>query len=132
MQIHISPNDGVAIYLQIVNQIKYLVASGRLNAGEELPAIRVLAEYGSADQKARYLKRLLAGEGVISVGMTEPEAGSAVTDLKTTATPDGAGFRINIPNLGPLRLDYGIPLTADRNQNKSGRFNFDVGFTRDF
>lgn len=44
MQIHISPNDGVAIYQQIVNQIKYLVASGRLNAGEELPAIRVLAE----------------------------------------------------------------------------------------
>lgn len=44
----------------------------------------------------------------------------------------GFGFRINIPNLGPLRLDYGIPLTTDRNQNKSGRFNFDVGFTRDF
>lgn len=58
-------------------------------------AIRVLAEYGSADQKARYLKRLLAGEGVISVGMTEPDAGSAVTDLATTATPDGDGFRIN-------------------------------------
>ena len=58
-------------------------------------AIRVLAEYGSADQKARYLKRLLAGDGVISVGMTEPEAGSAVTDLTTTATPDGDGFRIN-------------------------------------
>lgn len=44
----------------------------------------------------------------------------------------GFGFRINIPNLGPLRLDYGIPITADRNQNKGGRFNFDVGFTRDF
>ena len=44
----------------------------------------------------------------------------------------GAGFRINIPNLGPLRLDYGIPISTDRNQNKSGRFNFDVGFTRDF
>jgi len=58
-------------------------------------AIRVLAEYGSADQKERYLKRLLAGEGVISVGMTEPEAGSAVTDLVTTATPHGEGFRIN-------------------------------------
>ena len=58
-------------------------------------AIRVLAEYGSPAQKARYLARLLAGEGVISVGMTEPEAGSAVTDLATTATPDGDGFRIN-------------------------------------
>ena len=44
MQIHISTNDGVPIYLQIVNQVKYLVACGRLAPGEELPPIRVLAE----------------------------------------------------------------------------------------
>ena len=44
MRIHISPNDGVPIYQQIVNQVKYLLASGRLSAGEELPPIRVLAE----------------------------------------------------------------------------------------
>src|SRR6188472_300660 len=44
MQIHISPTDGVPIYLQIVNQIKYLVSSGRLTPGEELPPIRTLAE----------------------------------------------------------------------------------------
>src|SRR3954449_6027436 len=44
MQIHISPSDGVPIYLQIVNQIKYLVSSGRLTPGEELPPIRSLAE----------------------------------------------------------------------------------------
>src|SRR6266705_1615977 len=43
MQIHISANDGVPIYLQIVNQIKYLVAAGRLDAGDEIPPIRVLA-----------------------------------------------------------------------------------------
>jgi alkylation response protein AidB-like acyl-CoA dehydrogenase len=58
-------------------------------------AIRVLAEYGTPAQKAKYLKRLLSGEAVISVGMTEPEAGSAVTDLATTATPDGDGYRVN-------------------------------------
>lgn len=57
--------------------------------------VRVLAEYGTPLQKERYLKRILAGEGLISVGMTEPEAGSAVTDLTTSATPEGAGFRIN-------------------------------------
>ena len=57
--------------------------------------IRVLAEYGSPAQKKRYLGRLLAGESIISVGMTEPDAGSAVTDLKTAATPDGEGYRIN-------------------------------------
>ena len=56
--------------------------------------LRVLAEYGSAAHKERYLKRLLAGEAVISVGMTEPEAGSAVTDLKTSATREGQGWRV--------------------------------------
>jgi len=55
----------------------------------------VLAEYGTPPQKERYLRRLLSGEAVISIGMTEPEAGSAVTDLATTAAPDGAGFRVN-------------------------------------
>lgn len=44
MQIHISPDDGVPIYLQIVNQVKYLVASGRLTEGDEVPPIRTLAE----------------------------------------------------------------------------------------
>jgi alkylation response protein AidB-like acyl-CoA dehydrogenase len=57
--------------------------------------IRVLAEYGSASHKKRFLTRLLSGESVISVGMTEPEAGSAVTDLTTSATRDGDGYRIN-------------------------------------
>ena len=57
--------------------------------------IRVLAEYGTPEQKQKYLKRLLAGESVISVGMTEPEAGSAVTDLQTTATPEGDGYRVS-------------------------------------
>jgi alkylation response protein AidB-like acyl-CoA dehydrogenase len=57
--------------------------------------IRVLAEYGSPAQKEKYLKPLLAGEAVISVGMTEPDAGSAVTDLKTSAARDGAGWRVS-------------------------------------
>ena len=57
--------------------------------------IRVFAEYGTPQQKERYLKKILAGEAVISVGMTEPEAGSAVTDLATSATPDGDGYRVN-------------------------------------
>ncbi len=57
--------------------------------------IRVLAEYGTDEQKDRILKRLLSGQTLIAVAMTEPDAGSAVTDLRTTATPDGEGFRIN-------------------------------------
>jgi len=56
--------------------------------------VRVLAEFGSAEQKAKYLAPILAGETVVCLGMTEPEAGSAVTDLKTSATADGDGFRV--------------------------------------
>ena len=44
MQIHISPKDGVPIYLQIVRQVRYLAASGRLDEGEKLPPVRKLAE----------------------------------------------------------------------------------------
>lgn len=44
MQLHLSPRDGLPIYRQIVNQVKYLVAAGRLTPGEELPPIRTLAE----------------------------------------------------------------------------------------
>ncbi len=58
-------------------------------------AIRVLAQFATADQKQRYLKPLLRGEEVIAVAMTEPDAGSATTDLTTTAVPDGAGFRVS-------------------------------------
>jgi len=57
--------------------------------------VRVFAEYGTPLQKERYLTRILQGKGVISVGMTEPEAGSAVTDLKTAATPEGDGYRVS-------------------------------------
>jgi GntR family transcriptional regulator len=44
MHIHLSLNDGVPIYRQIVNQVKYLIAAGQLLPGEELPPIRSLAE----------------------------------------------------------------------------------------
>jgi GntR family transcriptional regulator len=44
MQIRISSTDGVPIYIQIVNQVKQLVTSGRLSPGDEVPPIRVLAE----------------------------------------------------------------------------------------
>jgi alkylation response protein AidB-like acyl-CoA dehydrogenase len=54
--------------------------------------LRTLAEYATAEQRDRFLRPLLAGEQVISLGMTEPEAGSALTDLRTSATPKGDGF----------------------------------------
>ena len=57
-------------------------------------AIRTMAEYATPAQKERYLPKLLAGEAIIALGMTEANAGSAVTDLGTSARPDGDGYRV--------------------------------------
>src|SRR3546814_18863019 len=57
-------------------------------------AIRVLSQYGTPEQKERLLKPLLRGKALIAVAMTEPGAGSAVTELKTIATPRSAERRV--------------------------------------
>ena len=57
--------------------------------------IRTFAEYGTAPQKARWLPDLLQGRMVMSLGITEPDAGSAATDLTTSAKPDGSHYIIN-------------------------------------
>lgn len=74
MQIHISANDGVPIYLQIVNQIKYLVASGRLAPGEELLPIRVLAE------------KLIINPNTVARAYRELESAGIVEKRRTAGT----------------------------------------------
>jgi outer membrane protein insertion porin family len=44
----------------------------------------------------------------------------------------GFGIRLDIPHLGPLRFDYGIPITHDRFNSGGGKFQFGVGYTRQF
>ena len=58
-------------------------------------AIRTFAEYASAEQKKRLLPDLLAGRALLALGMSEPDAGSAATDLKTSAREDGGHYIIN-------------------------------------
>jgi len=78
MQIHISTGDGLPIYLQIVNQIKYLVASGRLASGDELPPIRVLAEQLVVNPNTiARAYRELEGAGIVEKRRT---AGTYVSD----------------------------------------------------
>lgn len=42
--IRINTQDGTPIYLQIVRQFKYLIATGSLKDGDELPPVRTLAQ----------------------------------------------------------------------------------------
>jgi alkylation response protein AidB-like acyl-CoA dehydrogenase len=58
-------------------------------------AIRTLAEYATPEQKERFLPGLLTGERLISLAMSESEAGSAVTELRTAAVRDGDEYVLN-------------------------------------
>jgi GntR family transcriptional regulator len=74
MHIHLNTGDGVPIYLQIVNQVKYLVASGRLAPGEELPPIRALAE------------QLLINPNTVARAYRDLERSGVVSKRSTTGT----------------------------------------------
>jgi len=58
------------------------------------------------------------------IGFVEPKAfnagGRAASDV-------GLGLRLDLP-IGPLRLDYGYPIQTGGNNNRSGKFNFNVGY----
>lgn len=57
--------------------------------------IRTFVEYATPDQKARFLPGLLGAKKLIALGMSEPDAGSAVTELKTSARIEGDEVVIN-------------------------------------
>jgi DNA-binding transcriptional regulator YhcF (GntR family) len=95
MQLHISMQDGVPIYLQIVSQMKYLVASGRLRPGEEVPPIRTLAQ------------ELLINPNTVARAYRELENAGLLTSRR------GAGTYVS---------DRGSPLAdAERTRILSGR-----------
>ena len=74
MQIHIQAQGGVPIYLQVMQQIKYLVASGRLQPGDELPSIRTLAE------------QLIVNPNTIARAYRELESSGVVDKRRTAGT----------------------------------------------
>lgn len=53
-----------------------------------------VSTFGTDDQKARYLPAMASGEHRGALCLTEPHCGSDLKAVRTTATPDGDGFRV--------------------------------------
>ncbi len=58
-------------------------------------AVNPIYRFGSAEQRARYLPPAASGDMIGAIAMTEPDAGSDVASIGTTARPDGDGYVLN-------------------------------------
>lgn len=84
-------------------QVVMLEEVGRAHCGGVPMAIAVqtdmatpaLAEFGTPEQKEMFLRPAISGEAVMSIAVSEPNAGSDVASLATRATSDGDHYVIN-------------------------------------
>jgi alkylation response protein AidB-like acyl-CoA dehydrogenase len=70
-------------------------APGRVNQNGIFLLGPTLMEYGSDEQKARFLPRMAAGIDVWAQGWSEPNAGSDMAAIRTTAFRDGDHYVVN-------------------------------------
>lgn len=57
--------------------------------------VRTVERFGSDALKAAIIPQVTAGEATVAVSMSEPDAGTALTDLTTRAVKDGDGYVLN-------------------------------------
>ena len=74
MHIHLDTASGVPIYAQLAQQVRYLIAAGRLRPGEEMPPIRALAE------------RLVINPNTVARAYRDLEQSGLVVKRSTTGT----------------------------------------------
>ncbi len=74
-------------------RVSHLCASPVFEAN--VGPVKVIEQFGTEEQKRKYIPRVCRGDSMISVAMTEPEAGSALTDLATRAVLDGDYYIVN-------------------------------------
>ncbi|KWI47391.1 acyl-CoA dehydrogenase [Burkholderia pseudomultivorans] len=74
---------------------KVSLAASTLCANNSIGLILPLLHFGTDAQRARYLPEAAKGRTISSVAITEPEAGSDVSAIRTTARRDGDSYVIN-------------------------------------
>jgi len=82
-----------------------------------------LINSGNEEQLAEWVPKMLSGEAILSIGVSEPDAGSDVAGIRTTAVKDGDGWRINGRKMFITNAVYGdLTIVAARTnlENKYG------------
>ena len=78
----------------IDEELAYFGSSAGITLQSDIVA-EYIVEYGSEEQKLRWLPRMVSGETVTAIAMTEPGAGSDLQGIRTTARRDGDFYVLN-------------------------------------
>lgn len=129
MDIHISLDDGVPIYQQIVTQVKYLIAANRLKAGVELPTIRALAEQLQVNPNTvARAYRELEQEGVVEKRSTKGTfVADSVSKLSTRHRQAALRKRIDQLLAEAKQLGFSIDQLYEQIEARAGKLNRDDG-----
>ncbi len=82
-----------------------------------------LINSGSPEQHAEWVPKMLSGDAIFSIGVSEPDAGSDVAGIRSSALKDGDGWRINGRKMFITNAVYGdLTIVAARTDpdNKYG------------
>ena len=81
--------------LAIETAAKYCGVTARVIVETNMGALGCILAYGTEPQRQQVAKRILGEGDKPAIAMTEPEAGTALTDLQTTAVKDGDHYVLN-------------------------------------
>ena len=81
--------------LVVVNQTAKHGASGFNASLHNCICVPYVVRYGTEEQKKRWLPKMVNGELVTAIAMSEPGVGSDLQSITTTALKDGNGYRVN-------------------------------------
>ncbi len=79
----------------VAEEIAKVCAGTYTSTSGHVLALHWIDAFGTPEQKAAYVPKLATAEWIGGIAITEPEAGSDVASLKTTAVRDGDAFRVN-------------------------------------
>ena len=119
---------GFLAMVLITEEIARVHSAMRVAINMQIGPALTLLQFGTEEQKKKFIPGLVSGETIGCFAITEPDAGSDVAALRTTASKDGDHYRLNGSKLwisnGPVTTGGLVYAYTDRSQSHRGMSAF--------
>jgi glutaryl-CoA dehydrogenase (non-decarboxylating) len=119
---------GFLAMVLITEEIARVHSAMRVAINMQIGPALTLLQFGTEEQKKKFIPGLVSGETIGCFAITEPDAGSDVAALRTTASKDGDHYRLNGSKLwisnGPVTTGGLVYAYTDRSQKHRGMSAF--------